>query len=75
MIALASHCGGFSRCGAQALGAQAQELWRMDLVALSCSAACGIFPDQGSNPFVSPALAGVFLTTVPPGKSYVTVFE
>ena len=28
--------------------------------------ACGIFPDQGSNP--SPALAGGFLTTVPPGK-------
>ena len=27
---------------------------------LSCSAACGIFPDQGLNPF---------LTTVPPGKS------
>ena len=33
----------------------------------SCSAACGIFPDQGSKP-VSPALAGRFSTTVPPGK-------
>ena len=33
----------------------------------SCSAACGIFPDQGSNPF-TPALAGRFSTTVPPGK-------
>ena len=33
-----------------------------------CSAACGIFPDQGSNPW-SPALAGRFLTTAPPGKS------
>ena len=32
---------------------------------LSCSAACGIFPDQGSNP----ALADGFLTTGPPGKS------
>ena len=32
---------------------------------LSCSAACGIFPDQGSN--LCP-LAGGFLTTVPPGK-------
>ena len=32
---------------------------------LSCSAACGIFPDQGSNP----ALAGGFLTTAPPGNS------
>ena len=33
---------------------------------LSCSAACGIFPDQGSNP--CPALAGRFPTTAPPGK-------
>jgi len=32
----------------------------------SCSAACGIFPDQGS---MSPALAGGFLTSEPPGKS------
>ena len=41
---------------------------------LSCSAACGIFPDQGSNP-VSPALAGGFLTTVPPGKPQIPVLE
>ena len=33
----------------------------------SCSAARGIFPDQGYEP-VSPALAGRFLTTAPPGK-------
>ena len=33
---------------------------------LSCSAACGIFPDIEP---VSPALAGGFLSTVPPGKS------
>ena len=33
----------------------------------SCSAACGIFPDQESN--LSPALAGGFLTTGPSGKS------
>ena len=33
---------------------------------LSCSAACGIFSDQGWNP-CPPALAGRFLTTVPPG--------
>ena len=32
---------------------------------LSCSATCGIFPDQGS----SPALAGGFFTTEPPGRS------
>ena len=31
--AWASHCGGFSCCGAQAPGAQAQQLWRTDLVA------------------------------------------
>ena len=30
---------------------------------LSCSTACGIFPDQGLNP----ALAGGFLTPGPPG--------
>ena len=43
----ASHCGGFSCCGARALGT-----WASVVVAhgLSCSAACGIFPDQGSNP-------------------------
>ena len=35
---------------------------------LSCSAACEIFLDQGSNPR-PPALAGGFLSTVPPGKS------
>ena len=40
---------------------------------LSCSAACGIFLDQGSNP-VSPALAGGFLTTAPPGKSLTITF-
>ena len=34
----------------------------------SCSKACGIFPDQGSN--LSPALAGRFLTTGPLGKSF-----
>ena len=34
---------------------------------LSCSTACGIFPD-GIEP-LSPALAGRFLTTAPPGKS------
>ena len=37
---------------------------------LSCSAACGVFRDQGSNP----ALAGRFLTTGPPGKSQNEMF-
>ena len=35
----------------------------------SCSTACGIFPEP-----VSPALAGRFSTTAPPGKPYVCVF-
>ena len=54
----ASHRGGFSCCGARALGT-----WAAVVVAhgLSCSTACGIFLDQGSSP-------GGFLTTEPPGK-------
>ena len=57
--AQASHCGGSSCCGARALGCAgfsssgSQALKRrLSSVAhrLSCSAACGIFPDQGSNP-------------------------
>ena len=44
--ARASHCRGLSCCGAQAPDTQAQQLWLTGLVA----AACGIFPDQGSNP-------------------------
>ena len=51
-------CGGFS-CGAQALGCagsvvSAPRVWGVGSVVvahgLSCPAACGIFPDQGSNP-------------------------
>ena len=42
-----SHCSGFSCCRAQILG-------RTDSLVvvegLSCSKACEIFPDQGSNP-------------------------
>ena len=42
-----AYCGGFSCCGAQALGT-----WASVVVAhgLSCSMACGIFLDQRSNP-------------------------
>ena len=52
------HPGGFSSCGAQALGSwvsvvAAHGLWSAGSVVvthgLSCSAECGIFPDQGSN--------------------------
>ena len=61
-----SRCVGFSSCGSQALerrlsscGAQASLLRSMwDL------------PGPGLEP-VSPALAGRFLTTVPPGKSFI----
>ena len=40
---------------------------------LSYSKACGIFPDQGSNP--SPALAGGFFTTEPPGKPLLVLLK
>ena len=58
--AQASHCSGFSCCRAQALGTWAsvavvpglQSSSSIVMVhGLSCSVACGIFPDQGSNPY------------------------
>ena len=54
----ASHSGGFSYCRAWALGMQALVVVARGLQSggsvvtahgLSCSAACGIFPDQGLN--------------------------
>ena len=53
---VASHCGGFSCCGARALGHKsfsrcstwAQQLWRTGLVAPRL--ACGTFLDEGLNP-------------------------
>lgn len=51
---LASHCSGFSNCGAQVLGPRASVLVARRL---SCSAKCGIFPDQGSNPCPLPSQA------------------
>ena len=66
------HCGGFSCCGAWALGTQAS------VVAACGLRSCGTWaqllrgmwdlPGPGIEP-MSPALAGGFLTTVPPGKS------
>ena len=41
---------------------------------LSCSAACGIFLVQGPKP-MSPALAGGFPTTGPPGESVYYILE
>ena len=57
--ARAPHCGGFSCCGAQAPGARASVVVARGLQSTgsvvvahkpSCSAACGILPDQGPNP-------------------------
>ena len=63
----AFHCDGFSCCGAQALA-----VWASVVVARGLSALLlrGMwdFPGPGLQ-HVSPALAGGFLTTAPPGKS------
>ena len=74
----ASHCGGFSCCGAWALGA-----WASVVVARGLSS-CGTraqllrdmwnLPGPGLEP-MSPALAGGFLTTVPPGKPVTPDFQ
>ena len=54
----ASHCSGFSCCRARALGTRAsgvvaRGLWsagsEVVVHGLSCSVACGIFPDKGSH--------------------------
>ena len=76
--ALTSHCGGFACCGARALGA-----WASVVVAHGLSS-CGTWaqllrgmwdiPRPGFEP-VSPALAGRFLTSVPPGKPLLFSFE
>ena len=61
----------FSSCGTWASVAVAHGLQSAGSVVvahrLGCSAARGIFPDIGLEP-ASPALAGGFLTTAPPGK-------
>ena len=82
--AQASHCGGFSCCGAQALGMWPSVVvarglsscgsWALERRLSTCAAQaqllCGMrdLPGPGLEP-VSPALAGGFLTTAPPGKS------
>ena len=81
--ARASHCGGLSCCGAWALGAQASVVvacglsscgsWALERRLSSCGAwaqpLCSMWdlPRPGLEP-VSPALAGRFPTTAPPGK-------
>ena len=82
--ARASHCGGFACCGARAVGARTSVVvacglcncgsWALERRLSSCGAPalllCGMWdlPGPGIEP-VSPALAGGFLTTLPPGKS------
>ena len=82
--AQASHCGGFSCCRARALGARASVVVAHRLSSCgsrtlehrlsSCGARAELLrgmwdlPGPGIEP-VSPALAGGFSTTAPPGKS------
>ena len=84
----ASYCGGFSCCGARALGAGASVVVVHGLSSCgsqvlesrlsSCGARaqllCGMWdlPGPGLKP-VSPTLTGRFLTTVPPGKAGTTL--
>ena len=83
--AWASYCGGFSCCRARALGTRASVVVAHRLSSCcsgalehrlsSCGAQpyllCGMWdlPGPGLKP-VSPALAGGFLTTAPPGKPW-----
>ena len=82
-------CGGFSCCGAWALGTQASVVvacrlsscgsWALERRLSSCGARAQLLrgmwdlPGPGLEP-VSPALAGRFLTTAPPGKSQDLLF-
>ena len=86
--AWASHCGGFSRCRARALGAWASIVVARGLSSCGSQALehrlsscgtwaqllCGMWdlPGPGLEP-VSPALAGGFLTTASPGKPPKTI--
>ena len=87
--AQASYCHGFSCCGARALGARASVVAshrlsscgsralerRLSSCDTQAQLLCGMWglPRPGLEP-VSPALAGGFLTTAPPGKSPVIQF-
>ena len=86
----ASHCGGFSCCGVRALGTQASVVVARRLSSCGSRAlerrlsSCGAWaqllrsvwdlPGPGLEP-MSPALAGTFLTTVPPGKPSTAILE
>ena len=79
-----SHCGGFSCCGAQTLGARASVVaacrlsscgsWALEHRLSSCGTRALLLHGMWDLPgpgieSMSPALAGEFLTTAPPGKS------
>ena len=84
----ASHCSGFSCCRAQVLGTWASVVvacrisscgsWALEHRLSSCGARASLLHGMwdllgpGIEP-VSPALVGGFLTTVPPGKSKISV--
>ena len=88
--AWASHGGGFSCCRARALGARASVvvarglsscgLWALERRLSSCGARAQLLrgmwdlPGPGLEP-MSPALAGGFLTTAPPGKPPTKCFQ
>ena len=85
-----SHCSGFSCCGAQALGTRASVVVARGLSSCGSRAlerrlsnhgsraqllrGMWDLPGPGLEP-VSPALAGGFLTTVPPGKPKMKGFK
>ena len=84
-----AYCGGFSCCRARGLGAWASvvvapmlsscDLWAPEHRLSSCGARASLLrgmwdlPGSGIKP-MSPALAGGFLTTAPPGKSPIFSF-
>ena len=75
--AWASHCGGFSCCGALALGSRASVVvaHRLSSCGARAQLLCGMWdlPGPGLGT-MSPAFAGRFLTTAPPGKSSTNYF-
>ena len=87
--ARASHCSGFSCCGVRALGARASVVGARGLSSCgsralesrlsSCGAQASLLrgmwelPGPGLEP-MSPALAGGFLTTAPPGRPHFAWF-
>ena len=88
--AQASHCSGFSCCGAQTLGTRVSVVvarglsscgsWALERRLSSCGSRAQLLhgmwdlPGPGLEP-VSPALAGRLPTIVPPGKPYFKLFK